>query len=145
MSWGKKKRGGNDGKYLRLTGLWQSKNKENLYTGKLRAEDVEKLAAKIEEADGSDIGFFLWVNEQESRKDPQFTLQCAVSESDGGFSSKKRNRRDEEEEEDQEEQKDDEEEEDEDDQPKKSGGKAKASGKASTTSGKSKGKKNEDW
>ena len=76
-------KGGND-KYLRLTGLWPSKNNEDLYTGRVKAEEVEALIEKFTEALESDapIVFSLWVNEQESRKDPEFTLQCFVGDSE---------------------------------------------------------------
>jgi len=87
-----------DNKFLRLTGLWPSK-RDGLFSGKLRAQDVEKLQEKIEEADGKDLVFFLWENEKESRKDPEFTLQVAVSDSDGG-SRRSRRDRDEDEDED---------------------------------------------
>lgn len=73
----------NDGKYLRLTGLWPSKKKDTLWTGKFRNEDLGKLLDKAEEADkaGSDLVFFLWENtEKEGKRDPEFTLQVTVSE-----------------------------------------------------------------
>ncbi len=80
-----------DSKYLRLTGLWQNKKKDNLFTGKMRAEDVEKLVEKAGEAvdAGVDLVFFLWENEKDSQKDPDFTLQCVVAEEEvGGFRTK---------------------------------------------------------
>lgn len=120
-----------DNKFLRLTGLWPSKKNDSLYSGKLRGEDVEKLQEKIEEADGGDLVFFLWENEKEGRKDPDFTLQVAVATDNGDY---KKKRRDEEEEEDEKPRKrsrkdaDDEEEEDseEDDRPAKKSKKSKS-------------------
>ena len=76
----------NDGKYVRLTGLWPSK-KDGLFSGKLRPEDIEKLQDKVEEAAESDAAlvFLLWENtDKRGRKDPDFTLQVTVSEDDGG-------------------------------------------------------------
>lgn len=71
-----------DGKYLRLTGLWQSKKKDNLWSGKMRTDELEKLVEKAEEAReaGCDLVFFLWDNEKENRKSPDFTLQVTVAE-----------------------------------------------------------------
>jgi len=77
----------NDGKYLRLTGLWPNQKKDNLWTGKMRAEDVAKLIEKADEADqaGVDLVFFLWQNQEKNgRKDPDFTIQMSVADSDGG-------------------------------------------------------------
>jgi len=77
----------NDGKYLRLTGLWPNQKKDNLWTGKMRAEDVAKLIEKADEADqaGVDLVFFLWQNQEKyGRKDPDFTIQMSVADSDGG-------------------------------------------------------------
>jgi hypothetical protein len=145
-----------DSKYLRLTGLWPSKNKKGLFTGKLRNQDIGKLIDKLEEAGDADIAFFLWENDAESRKDPEFTLQCTVSDSQG-FSGKKKYRRDEEEEEDdrprskrrsrddEEEEEQDEAEEDTGEEDTKSKSKSKADSKSSKTSSKSKSKKDEDW
>jgi hypothetical protein len=89
----------NDGKYLRLTGMWESK-KKGLFTGKLRSEDVVKLIEKAEEADkaGAEMVFFLWENEQESRKDPIFTLQVSVADEEGRGRGRWRSSREEEEE-----------------------------------------------
>ena len=77
----------NDGKYLRLTGLWPNQKKDNLWTGKMRAEDVAKLIEKADEAEqaGVDLVFFLWENQEKNgRKDPDFTIQMSVADSDGG-------------------------------------------------------------
>lgn len=68
--------------YLRVTGLWPSKKKENLWTGKLRAHDIEQLIDKCQEAldAGNDMVFFLWENaEQTGPKDPDFTIQVSIS------------------------------------------------------------------
>lgn len=149
-------------KYFRLTGLWQSKKNDKLFTGKLRGLDVEKLIAKLEEADGEDIAFFLWENDQESRKDPIFTLQCTVSEGDGFKKRRSRDedededdrprrksRRDEDEEEEEQEEESEEQdlEEDEEDEPKKTKRAAKGSSKTRLKgrTKKSKASKDEDW
>ncbi len=82
----------NDGKYVRLTGLWPSK-KDGLFSGKLRPEDIEKLLDKAEEAAKSDAAlvFLLWENtDKRGRKDPDFTLQVTVSEDEGGGSRRGR-------------------------------------------------------
>ncbi len=126
-----------DSKYLRLTGLWESK-KGGLFTGKLRAEDVEKLIEKCEEADkaNSQIVFFLWENDQKrNRKDPDFTLQAAVADEEQ--SSRRRSSRD-----------DDDEEED---KPKRRGKRDEPDDdeeeeeKPKRTSKTTKSKKNDDW
>lgn len=72
-----------DDKFLRLTGMWESK-RQGLFTGKLRPEDIEKLIGKAEEADkaGCPLVFFLWENDKGSKKDPVFTLQVAVADED---------------------------------------------------------------
>lgn len=73
-------------KYVRLTGLWESK-KRGLFSGKLREQDIEKLVEKIDEAKdaGSDLIFFLWENnDKRGRKDPDYTLQVAVAEDAAG-------------------------------------------------------------
>lgn len=73
----------NDGKYLRLTGLWPSRKKDNLWTGKFRNQDIEQLLVKVEEADkaGADLLFFLWENTEKSdKKDPDFTIQVTVAD-----------------------------------------------------------------
>ena len=76
----------NDGKYLRLTGLWPSKKNDALWTGKFRNQDLEKLIEKCEQADkaGADLVVFLWENkEKDGQKDPDFTVQVSISEDDG--------------------------------------------------------------
>lgn len=90
MAWKKRSSKAEDGKYLRLTGLWQNKKKDNLFTGKMKAEDVQKLFEKCDEAvnDNSDLVFFLWVNNQEKRNDPEFTLQVSISEGEVGSGRK---------------------------------------------------------
>lgn len=136
----KKKSKGND-KYVRLTGLWPSKNTDGLWTGRFRAEDMEKLLEKANEAaeNGAPLVFSLWENgEKESRKDPDFTLQCFVGDADeqprsrSKYGSKKKSTRDEEEEEEEseeeeEEQEEEESEEEEDEAPKKKATKKPAS------------------
>jgi hypothetical protein len=81
-----RRRQDNDGKYLRLTGLWANKKKDNLWTGKMKAEDVVKLIEKADEADkaGAELVFFLWANDQKKRNDPEFTIQVSVSEEEVG-------------------------------------------------------------
>src|SRR3990167_915586 len=79
-------RRGNEGKYLRLTGLWPSKKNNALWTGKFRNQDIGKLQDKIQEADdaGADLVFFLWENtDKQGQKDPDFSVQISVSENDG--------------------------------------------------------------
>jgi hypothetical protein len=93
-------------KYLRLTGLWPSKNNDDLATGRVKADEVDALIEKFQEASeaGAPIVFSLWKNEQESRKDPKFTLQCFVGDAEEEPQSnrkfKKSSKRNEEEEED---------------------------------------------
>src|SRR6185436_3939656 len=73
--------------YLRLTGLWPNQKKDNLWTGKMRAEDVAKLIEKADEAEqaGVDLVFFLWENQdKQGRKDPDFKIQMSVADNDGG-------------------------------------------------------------
>ena len=82
----------NNGKNVRLTGLWPSK-KDGLFSGKLRPEDIEKLQDKVEEAAKNDAAlvFLLWENtDKRGRKDPDFTLQVTVSEDEGGGSRRGR-------------------------------------------------------
>lgn len=99
-----KKRGGND-KYLRLTGLWPSKSNDKLFTGKLKQEQIEDLLNKIDEAKDNDapLMFSLWENDKkQSRKDPEFSLQCFVGDSEESPRSRRNSgssRRDEREEE----------------------------------------------
>ncbi len=88
-----------DSKYLRLTGLWESK-KGGLFTGKIRVEDIDKLIEKCEEALKADAQLvcFLWENEVKDRKDPIFTLQVAVADEEDGkrrSSGSRRSRREE--------------------------------------------------
>ena len=84
-----------DGKYLRVTGLWASKNKQGLWSGKLKAENIEQLQEKLDEAAkaGAELMVFLWENtERDNRKSPEFTIQVCVAEdreeSRGGYSKK---------------------------------------------------------
>lgn len=85
MNFRNRSRGGNkqDGKYLRLTGLWPSKKKDTLWTGKIRNQDLCALIEKADLADqdGADMVVFLWENtEKDGPKSPDFTLQVSISE-----------------------------------------------------------------
>ncbi len=75
-------------KYVRLTGLWESK-KRGLFSGKLREQDIEKLVEKIDEAKdaGSDLIFFLWENnDKRGRKDPRLHVaSCSGRRRCGGW------------------------------------------------------------
>jgi len=91
------RRGGsdNEGKYLRLTGLWPSKKNNSLWTGKFRNQDIGRLQDKIQEADdaGADLVVFLWENnEKKGNKDPEFTVQISVAEDNGGGRQSNRGR-----------------------------------------------------
>lgn len=75
----------NDGKYVRLTGLWPSKKNDTLWSGKIRNQDIGAVIDKLDEADkeNADVVVFLWENkERNGKKDPEFTVQIAVSEGD---------------------------------------------------------------
>lgn len=139
MSYSNRKRSfkkGNNDKYLRLTGLWPSKNKDGLWTGRFRAEDMEKLLEKVNEAGENDapLVFSLWEStEKESRKDPDFSLQCFVGDNEekpkskyGSKKSKPEPEDDEEEAEEEEEEEADDEEQDEKPKGKKPAKKARA-------------------
>lgn len=67
---------GEQKKALRLTGLFAGK-REGCFSGKLRTEDAENLAALIEEANSTNqqIVFFLW----ENQGNPQFSLTANIS------------------------------------------------------------------
>ncbi len=92
-------------KYLRLTGLWQSKGNSDHFTGKLRVEDVDGLKAKVKEAIENDapLVFSMWVNAQKTRKDPKYSLQCFVGDNEEMPKRKKWAREEPEEEEEEEE------------------------------------------
>lgn len=141
------KKGNTESKYIRLTGLWQSKGNEDLYTGKAKEEQIEKLLKAANEAleSGAPLVFSLWVNnEKESRKDPEFSLQTFVGDVEekprerGGF--KRKNREEEEEEENNEEESSEEnnkdEEAEDDDKPR---------GKSSKTSSSKTSKRSSGW
>ena len=140
MSYTNRKRSfkkGSDDKYLRLTGLWPSKNKDGLWTGRFRAEDMEKLLAKVNEAGENDapLVFSLWeTTEKESRKDPDFSLQCFVGDNEEKPASKsrfcKKKAEPEDDEEDEEEEESEEEEEEEEDEKPKGKTKTKAKARA---------------
>jgi alpha-galactosidase/6-phospho-beta-glucosidase family protein len=88
-----KKYGKKESKYLRLTGLWPSKSNRALFTGRLKEDGVADLMEKLNEAqeNGAPIVFSLWKNdEKESRKDPDFSLQCFVGDSEEQPRFKKR-------------------------------------------------------
>lgn len=77
--------GGEQKKALRLTGLFAGK-REGCYSGKLRDEDADNLAALIEEAKATNqqVVFFVW----ENQGNPQFSLTANISapfQKGGGF------------------------------------------------------------
>jgi hypothetical protein len=83
MAFRSKKRSGGNDKYLRLTGLWQSKGNSELWTGKAKVEQIEDLIKRAEEAleNESPLIFGLWENtKKESKRDPEFSLQCFVGD-----------------------------------------------------------------
>jgi hypothetical protein len=87
MAYGKKSYGRSEknDKYLRLTGLWPSKSNDSLFTGRVKADDVEAILEKFQEALDSEapIVFSLWVNDKKKqRSDPEFSLQCFVGDSE---------------------------------------------------------------
>lgn len=148
-SGGSGRRKENDGKYCRLTGLWPSKKNDSLWTGKLRAQDIEKVQEKLDEADkaGADVVVFLWENKEgKSRKDPEFTVQIAVSEDEGsgGRSRGGSSRRDRDENEEEEDNNEEEQDEPEEEEEKPRRGKAKKEEPRGRRSGTSKKDKN-DW
>lgn len=75
---------GEQKKALRLTGLFAGK-REGCYSGKLRDEDADNLAALIEEAKATNqqVVFFVW----ENQGNPQFSLTANISApfQKGGF------------------------------------------------------------
>ena len=76
-----------DGKYVRLTGLWENRNKRGMFTGKIRNQDIQKIMRKFEECDDkrADVVVFLWENNNKrGQKDPDFTVQIAEAEDRGG-------------------------------------------------------------
>lgn len=76
-----------DGKYVRLTGLWENRNKRGMFTGKIRNQDIQKIMRKLEECDDkrADVVVFLWENNNKrGQKDPDFTVQIAEAEDRGG-------------------------------------------------------------
>lgn len=162
MAFRSKRKGsnGND-KYLRLTGLWQSKNNDMLRTGKLKVEQLEDLLKKVEEALESEapLIFGLWENDKKkSKRDPEFSLQCFVGDSEESPRSR-RGSRDEDEEEDrpsrkskrdapEEEEAEEEEEEDEpeeEEEDSRSTRKGKSTRKGSTSRSSTKKSKRESW
>lgn len=90
MGYGDRDRGRgrqDDGKYVRLTGLWENRNKRGMFTGKIRNQDIQKIMRKFEECDGkrADVVVFLWENtNKRGQKDPDFTVQIAEAEDRGG-------------------------------------------------------------
>ena len=89
MGYGDRDRGRgrqDDGKYVRLTGLWENRNKRGMFTGKIRNQDIQKIMRKFEECDDkrSDVVVFLWENSNKrGQKDPDFTVQIAEAERGG--------------------------------------------------------------
>jgi len=83
-SYGQSQGQGEQKKALRLTGLFAGK-REGCFSGKLRAEDAENLAALIQEATAinQQVVFFLW----ENQGNPQFSLTANISApfKGGGF------------------------------------------------------------
>lgn len=101
MSYRDKKRGDND-KYLRLTGMWQSKNNAEMWSGKMKVDQLDELFDKVETAKDADapVIFFLWENmKRKGKRDPEFTLQCCVGDSEESPRSRRESRNDREEEE----------------------------------------------
>ena len=90
MGYGDRDRGRgrqDDGKYVRLTVLWENRNKRGMFTGKVRNQDIQKIMRKLEECDDnrSDVVVFLWENNNKrGQKDPDFTVQIAEAEDRGG-------------------------------------------------------------
>ena len=90
MGYGDRDRGRgrqDDGKYVRLTGLWENRNKRGMSTGKIRNKDIQKILRKLEEWEDnrSDVVVFLWENNNKrGQKDPDFTVQIAEAEDRGG-------------------------------------------------------------
>lgn len=86
---------GGDDKYLRLTGLWKSKNNDGLFTGRAKTEQLEALLKQCEEALDADapLVFSLWKNtEKRSRKDPEFSIQSFVGDAEEKPRSSRSNR-----------------------------------------------------
>lgn len=155
-SYGRSSESKND-KYLRLTGLWTSKSNKDLFTGRVKAEDVEALVEKFQEALDKEapIVFSLWDNndKKRDRKDPDFNLQCFVGDSEEKPRSRRDSRDDEprrksskrdepEEEEEEEEAPEEEEAEEEEDEKPSKGKKSARSGKAPAPAPK---KSKNDW
>ena len=77
-----------DGKYLRVTGLWASKKRDGLWSGKLKEENINQLQEKLDEASkaGAELMVFLWENtERDSKQSPEFTIQVCVAEEQEGY------------------------------------------------------------
>lgn len=86
MGYDRGRRDQKDSKYLRLTGLWESRNKRGMWSGKIRGQDLGKVMDKLQEADDAraDVVVFLWENnEKRGQKDPDFSVQIAVAEEQG--------------------------------------------------------------
>ena len=103
MGYGDRDRGRgrqDDGKYVRLTGLWENRNKRGMFTGKIRSQDIQKIMRKFEECDDkrADVVVFLWENDNKrGQRDPDFTVQIAEAEDRGGrggYSNRDRGRDD---------------------------------------------------
>ena len=84
-----------DATKARLTGLFQSKNKRNVFSGTLREKDLDGLKDVIREAraKNTEVAFFVWDNgRNEDPHSPRFALSCGVAEKRGG--KKRRRKRD---------------------------------------------------
>lgn len=146
MGYGDRDRGRgrqDDGKYVRLTGLWENRNKRGMFTGKIRNQDIQKIMRKFEECDDkrSDVVVFLWENNNKrDQKDPDFTVQIAEAEDRGGRGGYSNNNRDQERDQDRDKRDDD-------------GGsgdrnrrsRSSSSGVKDKAPAKGKGKKEDDW
>ena len=82
MGYGDRDRGRgrqDDGKYVRLTGLWENRNKRGMFTGKIRNQDIQKIMRKFEECDDkrADVVVFLWENNNK-RGQKILTSQCRL-------------------------------------------------------------------
>ena len=73
---------GND-KYLRLTGLWVSKDNDRLMTGRVKAEELPELVRRCKIAIDTAVPMVcsIWENDRkESKRDPDVNLNCFVGD-----------------------------------------------------------------
>lgn len=122
------RRNRDNGKFLRLTGLWPSRN-EGQFTGRSLPENHDDLKDKLKEAIENDASLVwsIWENEKKrGKKDPEFILSVFV----GDAEEKPRSRRDRDEDDEEKPRKSrhdrDEEDNDEEEKPKKSSKKSKS-------------------